>query len=392
MAISTQQEIYDAFIVELQSQRSDLTDTQIGSIIDLLAGVISTAVTEITKVSLDEYKKTFFDTANGPEITGSTDDLQTLAVDHFGDSFARPGAVKATGTVTFSRPTAGAGNIVIPAGTIVKTPINANGTSERFQTEASVTMVGLTINSSVTALTAGPSANAQPGTVTEIETTLLDSTITVTNSGLFAGGEDAESDSEYRETIRSLLASLKGSTLDALVAKALTVGGVEFAVGLEALQYVKEWNIGTNVVSGEYFGIPRAKIYIADSNGTASQVLITNVQTAINSTRAAGVKVEVIGAIALVQNWTASISLNPAGPNYATLQSNTQMIKDVMKKYIQDMPIGKDFIKSTAKTDIMAIFGPSGSNDLTNFTISVPSGDVSVADNQKLIPGSMVIS
>lgn len=392
MAIRSQQEFYDAFIIELQSQRPDLTDTEIGSIIDILAGVMSTAVAEVGQILTDEFLKTFFDTANGPEVTGGPDYLQTLAVDHFGSAFARPAAVQATGTVQFTRPNTDAGNVTIPAGSVVKTPANAQGTSERFETETEVIMTGLSINASVRAIVAGVSGNVQANKVTQVESTLTDSSVVVNNSSPFAGGKATETDAEYRETIRLLLETLKGGTLAAIEAKALTVGGVEIAKAIEILQYVKEWDIGGGMAIGDYFGIPRAKVYIADANGTASQTLIDDTQAAIDTVRAAGVRVEVVGATAIVQNWTASIVLNPLGPNYATLQSDTTMIEDEMRKYIQDLTIGQSFNRAAARLYMLGIFGPSGTDDISAFTTSVPSGDVNVIAGQKLVPGTMTIS
>lgn len=391
MATKSFQEFYDLFVTELQSQRPDLTDQQIGSMVDALAGVLSTAAVELSAISIDEFKKTFFKTANGPEITGGADDLENLAVDHFGDAFARPEAVKATGTVTFSRPNADAGNVTIPEGTIVKTAQNAAGTSVRFETELEVIMTGLTINASVRAVIAGPEGNVQAAKVIQIESTLTDPSVVVNNADPFAGGKATETDEEYRDTIKLLLQSLKGGTLEAIQAKALTVGGVEFAKAVEFLQYVKEWDIGTDDPIGDYFAIPRARVYIADANGTASQALIDDVSDAITEVRAAGVRVDVLGATALEQDWIASIALNVSGPNYATLQTDTTMITDVMRKYLQDLAIGESFVRPTAKTYIMSVFGPSGTNDLTNFTTSTPSGDVSVAAGQKIIPGTVSI-
>lgn len=392
MAIKSFQEFYDLFIVELQSQRPDLTDDEIGSINDVLAGVVATAATELTAIMVDEFRKTYFSTANGPEVTLGADDLQTLAVDHFGDQFARPLAVKSTGTVQFTRPNTDAGNVTIAAGTIIKTTQSSNGQSIRFETESQVIMTGTSINASVRAVIAGVEGNVLPNKVVQIETTLTDTTVVVNNAASFTGGTAKATDEEYRATIKLLLQSLKGGTLEAIQAKALTIGGVEFAKAVEFLQYCKEWNIGGGVAVGDYFGLPRANLYIADANGTASQTLIDDVIAAIETVRAAGVKITVIGATALTQNWQAAIVLNPAGPNYATLQSDTTMITDVMRKYLQDLPIGDSFIRSVAKTYILSQFGPAGTNDLTNFTTVVPSGDVSVTAGQKLIPGTMSIS
>ena len=391
MALRSQQEIYKAFIVELQNQRPDLSDVEQGSIIDVLAGVVSVAVNEVTQVAVDEFRKTYFETANGPEVTNGPDELQRLAVDHFGDAFSRPGESKATGTVTFSRPNASAGNVTIPAGTIVKTLTNAQGSTQRYETVFNEVMTGTSIQASVRAVVAGTAGNAAPGVVTRIESVLSDASIVVTNAASFTGGKAAQGDSEYRETIRLLLQALKGATLEAIKAKALTVSGVVFATPIEFLQSAIEWNPATNSPVGSYFNLPRVKVYIADANGTGSAVLVQDVADAVRSVRASGVRIEIIAANAISQDWFASIALNSAGPNFATLETDTTLLKDAMRAYIQSLDIGKPFIRAVARKHILDLFGPSGTNDLINFSISTPTGDVVVAASDKLIPGTMSI-
>jgi hypothetical protein len=56
------------------------------------------------------------------------------------------------------------------------------------------------------------------------------------------------------------------------------------------------------------------------------------------------------------------------------------------------LAIGTDFIRADAEAYIMALWGPSGTDDLVDFSTTVPSGDVSVAANQKLIPNTMSIA
>jgi hypothetical protein len=391
MAIRSQQELYELIINEIQAQRPDITDTNQGSIVDVLAGAVSYATNEITQVAVDEFTKTFFDTADGPEVTGGPDNLQRLAVDHFGEQFRRPGAVQATGTVTFSRPTTDAGNVIIPAGTVVKTASNALGGSQRFQTTSEVVLTGVSINASVRALVAGIAGNVQASTVTQIEGALTDSSVTVTNSSNFTGGQPVQTDAEYRDTIRQLLTTLKGATLPALEATARTIGGVELATAVEFLQYVKEWDIGADQPVGAYFALPRAKIYIADVNGTASATLVQDVQNAVDKVRAAGVRVDVEGAVALPVTWSASISLNPAGPNFLTLQTDTTLLIDAMRGYIQALPIGSIFNRALARKFMLDTFGPAGTNDLMTWTTSVPTGDIIAASNEKLIPGTLGI-
>jgi hypothetical protein len=392
--IKSQQELHEQFVTALQEQAPDLTDTREGSMIDTLAGVVSFAATEINRLIVDKFNKTYFNTAHGPEVTGGDDDLETLAVDHFGDTFARPEASKATGVVTFSRANDDAGDCTIPAGTIVKTAPNANGVAQRFETAAEVVMTGLSINASVEALVAGEEGNAQAGAVTEIESALTDSSIEVTNADAFAGGEPEQDDATYRETIRNQIESLRGATLEAIESKALTVAGVETATGIETEKPVIAYDIGADDIEAgaEYFRIPYVTLYIADANGTASDLLIADVQDAIESVRAAGVRIDVQAATGIVFDWTAAITLNPAGPNYATLSSDPSQILESMREYINELAIGADFDKSDADDAILAIWGPAGTNDLTAFATTIPSGDVAVGADQKLVAGDLELA
>lgn len=390
--IKSSEELRTIFLNAVQDVRSDLTDDEEGSILDTLGGAVSAVANECSNLILDEFKKTFFATANGPEVTEGSDDLEALAVDHFGDDFARPAATAAEGVVAFSRPTSAAGTIAIPAGTVVKTQPNSNGESQRFATQIDVALTNLTVNASVTALEAGEEGNVEAATVTVLESTLLDSSIGVSNAAAFSGGAAEQDDSTYRETIRNLITSIRGATLAAIEAKAETVSGVELATAIETTKAVIEYDIATDTHIGTFFRIPYVSLYIADANGTANNALLDSVRAAVDTVRAAGVQVNVLAATALPLNWTASMTLNPTGPNYAELSSDPQMILDAMEQYINELPIGTDFVRATANAAILAVWGPAGTDDLTAFTTSTPVGDVTASAAQKIIAGTLDIS
>lgn len=389
--VPSQQDLYDAFKNEVQSRNPALTDFEEGSKLDSLGGGFSTAGQQVVRFIIEKFSKTFFSTANGPEVTGDSDDLETLAVDHFGDSFARPDAAKALGVVAFSRPSAGP-SVSILAGTVVKTKKNAQGVEQRFVTLADVTLAGLTINASVQAVNAGVDGNVLANTVIVVETALTDPTVTVNNASAFTGGEAEDTDAEYREFIRNQIETLRGATAAAIKAAAENVPGVETATPIEDLKPVIEWDIGNSLTVGSYFRIPYVRLFIADINGTASQALLDAVDAAIEFVRACGVKVNVVAASALTVNWTATLTLNPGGPNFATLSTDTTMIEDSMAEYIRGLGVGTSFDRGLAKLAIMAIWGPAGTNDLTDFVTTVPTGNVAATATQKLIPGTMVAS
>lgn len=389
--VKSQQDYYTIAQNQVQTQAPDLTDFTEGSSNDVIAGVVSTAAAEISKLIIDKFNKTFLNTAHGPEVTGGDDDLQTLAVDHFGDSFARPGASKAVGVVNFTRPNAAAGNVIIPVGTIVKTKKNANGEEQRFATEATVTMTGTSINASVKAVEGGTAGNVSAASVIVVESSLTDPTVVVTNSLGFTGGAAAMNDAEYREFIRNKVEIIRGATKTAIEAAANNVAGVEKATAIEILQAVIEWDIGLEVTIGSYFMIPRVKLYVADANGTASQALIDLVEAAVFPVRAFGVRVEVLGANPLPMDWSASISLNPFGPNFAEFSSDPSRIVQTMEQYIKDLAIGTGFDRGLARLAMLDIWGPAGTDDLTDFVTNVPSGNITASVNDKLIPDTVEI-
>jgi len=385
-------ELYEVYRNEAESQAPELTDWSEGSINDLLAGLSALAVSEAQKLLVDLFRRTMISTADGPEVTEGPDYLEDLATDHYGSGFARLAAQKATGTVTFSRATTGAGTGTIPAGTIVKTPIDVNGQSQQFTTLLDVTMSGLTVNASVEAVTAGTAGNVSAETVTEIQTAVFDNTITVENAAAFSGGAAEQDDATYREYIYNLILTLGKATPAAIKAAALNVTGVESATVVETVLPVREWDIANETDTGSTFYLVRTKLYIADANGTADDALIAEVESAIEAIRAAGVSIEVIAATAVEIDWTASVSLNVSGPNYAELSEDLTAIETSMASYINDLDTGDDFIRADARTAILAIWGPSGTNDITTFTNSVPSGDVTTAASEKLVPGTMTLS
>jgi hypothetical protein len=391
MAAKSRQELYEIAKNFIQIARPDLTDFEEGSINDAIIGAVATIVSENQDITIAEFRKTTFAGARGPEETGGEDELENLAVDHFGEDFARPGATKSVGIAKFVRPNDNAGNCLIQAGTIVKTVTDPNGQSRRFETLLDVTMTGTAIYVSARAIDAGPKGNIGEGGLAVIESTLTDPSITVTNEDEFSGGAPEQDNSTYRQTIKNLLQQLRGSTAAAIKAKALTVAGVVSAEAHEEVIRAIQWDPANNQTIGEPFLIARAKLYIADANGGANQALLDVVDEVVDEVRAAGVRIESIGSLAYVLNWSAEVELNPLGPNFAGLQGDPTPIEESMEAYLASLAIASGFDRSDARDAILAIWGPDGSNDVTDFTTISPSGDIAPVAATKIIPGAVEI-
>lgn len=391
MTIRSRDELYAIYKNAAETISPALTDWFEGSINDSQAGAASTMASELTKTILDEFLKTFIDTADGSEETGGNDDLEDLLVDHFGADFARPAAEKAIGTVKFERESALAGTVQILAGTKVKSDLNANGQAASFKTILDVELVDTEIYASIEADDAGTVGNVASGEIKNIETTLTDPTITVTNEDATSGGHEEYNDAEYREWAYNQIRTLKGAIKESLESVAENVAGVNLATAIEKLTNVREWDIGGGVSIGDTFQIARSTVYIADANGTANDALVALVDTEMNKIRAAGVKVAVEGAVAKTVDWSANITLDAGGPSYAELSQDATPIIDSMKKYINDLAIGQDFIRNLAEAAILSIWGPDGTGDLVDegFETAVPTGDVAMDENEKAIQGTV---
>ncbi len=391
---STTQDLYDTFILNLLGSAPQLTDQLPGSVIDGLAGAFAIGGTEVQTNTNLNFNKTFIDTANGPEITGNDDDLQTLAVDHYGENFARPGAIPAIDTINFTRNNNSAGAITILAGTIVTTEPDANGNVQTYTTDADVIMTNTSAGTDtsvfvgITDVDGGVAGNAAENTITVIQTALLDSSIVCTNAGN-ATGADAQPDQTYRETIRNLIQALAGGTLASIEARALTVAGVVTATALETAITAIQYNIASSSVVGSPFSVVKAVLYVADATGTASAALLAAVGAAIKGTRSGGVNVQVAAATATDVSWTASYTLNSEGPNFTALSASNAILLTAMTNYINNLPVGTGFVRATANAAILALYGAAGTNDLTAFTTSVPSGDISASATTKCIAATI---
>lgn len=386
--VKSQQQFYDQYKNEVLALSSELTDFSDGSMHDVINGALSTCLNEVTELIVSEFVKTFFGLAEGA-------DLEFLAVDHFGDDFARPKANAATGSVVFSRPDTAAGDVVIPDGTIVKTEKDANGEEIRFKTTEEVTMTGTSVTAKIEAMEAGKIGNiTSTGKIIVIESTLSDASISVTNSTNTAGGVNAPTDDEYRVIIKNLIVALAGATEAAVEGSALAVAGVSLVALTTEEKVVIEYDIGTSAIKSgaTYFRIPYPVIYIADADGNSSASLIEDVENALVFTKAAGVRIIVKGAVPVSFNWTGSLTLNAGGPNFTELSSDLSKIIDTMTDYVnKSLAIGQGFNKANANAYILSIWGPSGTNDITSFSTSIPSGNVSINANEKLIANTVQI-
>lgn len=173
------------------------------------------------------------------------------------DKLLRDPAIKATGTVVFSR-TGTTGTISIAIGTEVKIPSTGLQASRSYFTTAIATIAGGSHDSAAVAIEAaetGSSYNCDPGVISSFgsKPSGVDS---VSNLSAITNGQDRETDDHYITRITLYRKSLSRGTHSALVSAAL-----ETVVGSSQIQYATaiedEWDPG------------HVTIYVDDGGGTA---------------------------------------------------------------------------------------------------------------------------
>lgn len=154
--------------------------------------------------------------------TAAGDDLDDRARDLNPVVIARRAAVRATGTVVFSR-TGTTGTVTIPTGTIVGAP-SAGGDSITFQTTAAGSIANGSTASAAVAVTCdrvGVVGNVALGAINQLVTPVA-GVESVTNGAAFTTGADRETDDSFRDRIRDYIRSLPRATKAAVRAAALT--------------------------------------------------------------------------------------------------------------------------------------------------------------------------
>jgi uncharacterized phage protein gp47/JayE len=302
-------------------------------------------------------KTLFLDTAFGQDLTD-------LADDRYG--ILRHEANQAVGSVTLARATAAAGGGDVLAGTIIATGFDSLGQTVEVETTALVTFGALELSKSapVRAVLAGAAGNVAAGTLTRIVSALFDPTITATNASRLAGGSEEESDESLRERVRTFPTTIRRATIAALEYGAKSVPGVVSASVQES---------ETGLVT----------VYVADGTGYSNAELNAAVQLELVNWRAAGVLVQVVAAIPLVQNIALTLKCKPT----FDVAASNGLLQDAIEARMAKLTMGETLYLHELVGALAALIGDA----FQRATFSAPTTDVTPAANEKIIPGSITI-
>lgn len=303
--------------------------------------------------------------------------------------FGRQAAEAASGTIRFSTGGGLASSVIpIPLGTIVRVP----GTSLTYATTADTAIaIG---NSYVDVLAAaqsiGLAGNVGADLITELVTAVT-GIASVTNPSPFINGQDVETDDERRVRFQGFIASLARGTKASIEYGAKTVNLTDSLGAIT--EYVAHANVIEPWVTDSAQPISLVRVYIHNGASATSGTLVTRCQqvidgyydggTAVPGWKAAGVQCIVSAASDQAVNVTGTVTIAGGYSSVDVLAACTSAIKD----YLQGMDVGEDVRLS----EIIAIIRRDVDGAF-NVTLTVPSGDVSVADNAKAISGTVTLS
>lgn len=191
--------------------RTELTDLEEGGVLHTILAAVARELDDINYQMVNLQRVWDIDTA-------SNEDLDDRAQDLNPDKLSRLGATKATGTVVFSR-TGTTGTVTIPVGSVVRVP----GGGPAFETTAAGTINNGDTDSGavpIIAQEAGADGSVDAAAISQMDA--VTGVETVTNAANTTGGQDEETDVQFRERIKSYLRSLPRGTPDALKYAALS--------------------------------------------------------------------------------------------------------------------------------------------------------------------------
>lgn len=298
----------------------------------------------------------FYDGAEG-------DDLSLVGRDRTGQE--RFAASAAIGQVTFARAAGVSGTI--PAGTRVATVVADDGSFVTVTTNVDVIwLIGDTARTvAATATVAGAAGNVGIGGLSRILDALFASGFSVTNADAFAGGNEEETDAEYRQRLRTFNQTLRRGTLKAIEFGALQVPQIKRATVVETTVAV-------------------VTVYVTDGAGGSNPAMVAAGQAEIENWRAGGVAVTVTGGAIFTQPITLSLAVR-TGVNVAGLVTRVQQ---AVTSAVNALRIGETLYRDLIQSAARAVDPGS----IVSVSVAVPAADIVPTANQIIRTSAVTVS
>lgn len=358
-----------AMINRMKAVQSLVTDFNIGA--------AARTVVEAVAIELDQYYQQMFN--------GLMEAIPVAIYNSFG--FPLLAAQAARGLLTFTA-IVSISDLLIPAGTVVKVP----GGTIRYITQANATIPAgeTTVSVQVAADTVGLISNALAGTITQLVGSISGVT-GVTNTLALSGGQDAETEDQRKTRFQAYIQALGRGQVSALEYGAKTAflqdsyGNIVESVSsvvIQEMYYIDDANP---------IGLIHAFIFNG-SDGASTDLInktkdILTGYTDSNGVKHAGWKAAgtVLGVFACGthhQDVTGVVTVLDGFNQSDVLAACTSAVNS----YLTNLPVGADIVLERIGSTIMNQAG------VYNVVLSVPGGDVTIAYNEKALPGTTTLT
>lgn len=354
MSAPSVQDLLEQGRAELIRTRPDLNALP-GDVTDYQLHAAAAGADRVALFASQEMRAQFIGTAQGER-------LDTVVVDRY--QVPRFLATAAVGSVQFTSNT-GPVSGTIPVGTRVATQPDANGDFQVYTTDSALSFVAETTKSvNATASETGSVTNANPGTINRILDTLFAS-FTVTNPARFAGGNNVESDEEYRQRAREAPLANRRGTLSAIEFGALNGTGARKATATQD---------STGLIT----------VHVTDSQGSSNLQLLDAVDIELVNWVAAGAVYTVTGGVAFFQDVDVSLAVT-AG---TTVPALLDPVRDAITARVNRLAIGETLFRDIIKASAIAV----NPDRIVSVTVSTPAADIVPAANQVIRAGTVTVS
>jgi uncharacterized phage protein gp47/JayE len=356
-------------VAAIQGKAAQLVDFTIGSILRAVVEAYSAVALWLQGMVLQVLALTRASTSNAA-------DLDSWMADY---GLTRLPAVRASGSVTFSRFTTGQ-QATIPLGAIVQT---ADGKWKYQVVEddanplwngTAYVIPALTASGviPVEATEAGAGGNASSGSISILGQAIpyID---TVSNGSAFTNGEDAESDTAFRQRFVLYIASLSKATKAAIEYAVMQVQAGATGVIVENETYAGDYKPGFFYVVAD------------DGSGTPDSDFLDAVWDAIDAVRGLTIEFDVYAPSIVTANVAMAISV-ASGFDAVTVKNAVQA---AIEGALSVWPIGADF--PYTKLSALA-YSVAGVANASSILLNGGTADVTVTNKQIVRPGTVVIS
>lgn len=352
----------------MKTTTTKITDFNVGSIVRTMIEAVAAEIDEL-------YQQMFIGLREAiPVSVYNSFDFAAL------DATAAGGLVRVTVTSGTS--------VLVSAGTV----FSVTGKSTTYISTADMTIAaGATYaDVPVSASDTGIVGNIASGATFTASPT-PDRFVSATNPSAFVSGRDAETDDDRKVRFNAFIASLNRGTVAALAyglkTTAITDSAGNVTERVATTSIVEPW------LTDPLQPISLVNCYVHNGVGSTSSALVNKARdvvygyydsngVAVPGWKAAGVKVDVFAATEQTVAVTAVLTA-ASGYDKPTLITS---VTSAIFTYLRELPIGSTAIRAEIIALAMNVDGVS------NFVMSAPSSDTTVAANIKIMPGTFTIT